>query len=86
MDELDAVGNTTKAITKGFAMAAGILTTVVILFAYVSEAARYLGIEFRSMNDVVVNLVNPLSIAGFLVGATIPFLFSALIIRAVSKA
>ncbi|MCS7386702.1 MAG: sodium-translocating pyrophosphatase [archaeon GB-1867-005] len=86
MDKLDAVGNITKAITKGFAMAAGILTTVVILFAYVSEAARYAGIELNSINDIVVNVVNPLSIAGFLTGATIPFIFSAMIIRAVSKA
>jgi len=86
MDELDAVGNITKAITKGFAMAAGTLTTVVLLFAYVSEVARHMGIELKSINDVVVNLVSPLSVSGFIIGATLPFLFSAFIIRAVSKA
>lgn len=84
-DALDATGNVTKALTKGFAMAYCVLTAIVILFAYLSEVSRYQGIQLTSITDIVVNLVHPVIVASVFVGAAIPFLFSALAIRAVGK-
>jgi len=83
---LDAVGNVTKAVTKGYAMATMMLTAVVILFAYLTEAASLLGVEITSVHDVIVNLFDPISIVAVIIGATIPFLFSAWAIRAVGHA
>jgi K(+)-stimulated pyrophosphate-energized sodium pump len=88
-DALDAAGNVTKAITKGYALTKVVLTSVVILFAYLFELARLRpDITFTKLSDIAeyLNIANPVIIAGFLIGATIPFLFSALTIRAVSKA
>lgn len=86
-DALDAAGNITKAITKGYSMACAIMTSAVILFAYLSEAARHSGIEFNTLSHVAekLNLANPFMITGILIGATMPFIFSALAIRAVGK-
>jgi len=83
---LDAAGNVTKAVTKGYAMACASLTSVVLLFAYILEASKGLEISFSSINDVVINLVNPAMIVPMFIGAAIPFLFSALAIRAVGRA
>ena len=85
LDKLDAVGNVTKAVTKGYAMTTCVLTAVIMLFAYLTEAARLLGINFTDVNDVVVNIVNPVTMAAMFIGAAVPFLFSALAIRAVGK-
>ncbi len=88
-DALDAAGNVTKAITKGYALTKVILTSVVILFAYLFELARLRpDVTLNNLSGIAqyLNVANPVIIAGFLIGATIPFLFSALTIRAVSKA
>ncbi len=88
-DALDAAGNVTKAITKGYALTKVVLTSVVILFAYLFELARLRpDITLNNLSGIAqyLNVANPTIIAGFLVGATIPFLFSALTIRAVSNA
>ncbi len=82
---LDAAGNITKAITKGYSMSCALMTSVVILFAYLVEAARLLGIEFTQINDVIINLAHPLNIAAIMIGSTIPFLFTAQTVRAVEK-
>lgn len=73
-DNLDAVGNTTAAIGKGFAIGSAALTSI-ILFASYKEAA---GIA-------VAELTNPYILAAIFVGAVIPFLFSALTMNAVGK-
>ena len=86
---LDAAGNVTKAITKGYALTKVVLTSVVILFAYLFELARLRpDITLNDLSGIAeyLNVANPLIIAGFLIGATIPLLFSALTIRAVSNA
>ena len=83
-DTLDAAGNITKAITKGYGMACALMTCMVVLFAYLLEAARLQGITITSLGDVAINLVHPINIAGIFIGATIPFFFSAQAIRAVS--
>lgn len=82
---LDAAGNITKAITKGYAMTCCILTSIVILFTYLFEAARHLDITLTGIDSIVINLIDPFNIVAILIGAAVPFLFSALAIRAVSK-
>ncbi|MGD2105575.1 MAG: sodium-translocating pyrophosphatase [Anaerolineae bacterium] len=83
-DALDAVGNVTKALAKGYAMGAATMGSMVILFAYLFEVARLRGIELTSINDFLVNLVNPASVTGLFVGVAMPYLFSALTLRSVN--
>ncbi|MFW9851688.1 MAG: sodium-translocating pyrophosphatase [Candidatus Thorarchaeota archaeon] len=85
LEELDGVGNVTKAVTKGYAMATAILTAVLILFAYLTQAADLKGIVLEHIDDIPINLSNPIAIAAMFIGAVIPFLFSALAIKAVGK-
>jgi len=85
-DELDAVGNMTKALTKGYAMTTATLTGVVILFSYLFEAARLLGIPLTDIGSLTINLANPLNIAALLLGSAMPFLFSSLAIQGVGRA
>ena len=70
-DKLDAVGNTTAAIAKGFAIGSAALTALALFASY----AQVVKLE-------VINLLNPLTLAGVLLGAMIPFLFSALTMEA----
>jgi len=87
-DALDAAGNVTKAITKGYGLTKCVLSSVVVLFAYIFVLCRYQGIALTNLSDIALylNLAKPTIIAALLIGATMPFLFSALTIRAVSKA
>jgi len=77
-DVLDAVGNTTKALTKGYAMSCAALSALVLFASYV-----YLMKEYG--HPGVINLSKPHVIVGTFLGAAVPFLFSALAIRAVGK-
>lgn len=83
-DALDAVGNVTKALAKGYAMGAATMGSLVILFAYLFEVSRLRGIQLTSINDFLVNLVNPASVTGLFIGVAMPYLFSALTLRAVN--
>lgn len=74
-DQLDAVGNTTAAIAKGFAIGSAALTAL-SLFASYAQAVGLTGID----------ILNPLTLAGLLLGAMIPFLFAALTMEAVGAA
>ncbi|MFH1670616.1 MAG: sodium-translocating pyrophosphatase [Patescibacteria group bacterium] len=74
-DALDSAGNTTAAIGKGFAIGSAALTALA-LFAAFSEAALLESI----------NLMNPLTLIGLLLGGTLPFLFSAMTMKAVGRA
>jgi K(+)-stimulated pyrophosphate-energized sodium pump len=82
---LDAAGNITKAITKGYSMACALLTSVVILFAYLLEAAKLQGVELAQIDDIMINLAHPKILAGIMIGSTIPFLFSAWATRGVGE-
>ncbi|MBI4413747.1 MAG: sodium/proton-translocating pyrophosphatase, partial [candidate division NC10 bacterium] len=75
--KLDAVGNTTKALTKGLAIATAVIAAVSLFRAFIDEARLYeIGIQ--------VNL--PEVFVGFLIGGAVPFLFSSFAIQAVSRA
>ena len=79
-DRLDAVGNTTKALTKGYAIGSAALAAFLLFSAYLDEVAHY-GSKLES-----VNIAKPEVFVGGLIGAALVFLFSALAIRAVGKA
>ena len=88
LDELDACGNVTKAVTKGFSMTAAVMTSFALLFAFVSEAFRIEVGALPTSIDVVaqyLDLANPLIIVGLMVGAAVPFIFSAVTLLAVGK-
>jgi K(+)-stimulated pyrophosphate-energized sodium pump len=80
-DELDAVGNTTKALTKGYAIGSAALAAFLLFSAYMDEVSALTGHLFR-----VVNLADIQVFIGGLLGAMLVFLFSALAIRAVGRA
>src|ERR1051325_6909067 len=79
-DRLDAVGNTTKALTKGYAIGSAALAAFLLFSAYLDEVAHY-GTKLEA-----VNIAKPEVFVGGLLGAALVFLFSALAIRAVGKA
>jgi K(+)-stimulated pyrophosphate-energized sodium pump len=79
-DNLDAVGNTTAAIGKGFAIGSAALTAL-ILFAAVTEALP------ESLKEgLVLNMTDPWVLGGLLLGAVIPYLFSAMAMNSIGKA
>lgn len=83
-DRLDAVGNTTKALTKGYAIGSAGLAAFLLFQAYMDEIKNYAG-KAEDYN-FAVNLAKPVVFVGGLIGAMLVFLFSALAIRAVGKA
>ena len=79
-DPLDAVGNTTKAITKGYAVgsaAVGALALFAAFYAYISA---------RGFSAASLAINSPLVLAGLLIGATLPFFFTSFLMGAVGKA
>jgi K(+)-stimulated pyrophosphate-energized sodium pump len=83
-DRLDAVGNTTKALTKGYAMASAALAAYLLFAAYFQEVAVKLD---RPLLEVfTVDIAQPPVFVAALIGAMLVFLFSSLAIRAVGKA
>ena len=80
MDKLDAAGNTTKALTKGYAIGSASLAVFLLFNAYMADIAKLTGKAFD-----VVNLANINVFVGALIGAMLVFLFASLAIRAVSK-
>jgi len=80
MDKLDAAGNTTKALTKGYAIGSASLAVFLLFNAYMADIAKLTGKAFD-----VVNLASVDVFVGALLGAMLVFLFASLAIRAVSK-
>jgi K(+)-stimulated pyrophosphate-energized sodium pump len=80
---LDMVGNTTKALTKGFAIATAVIAAVALYRSFL-DAAHGAGLTDILVKNIQVN--QPDVFVGFLIGGAIPFLFSSFAIRAVSRA
>jgi K(+)-stimulated pyrophosphate-energized sodium pump len=110
MVSLDAVGNTTKAITKGFAIGSAVIASVALFASYIQTIAENAKIPgrtvlhavghglytvttvvpsgndlFKSVSQTIINVANPETFIGLLIGGSIAFLFSALAIRAVGR-
>lgn len=100
MVALDAVGNTTKAVTKGFAIGSAVIAAVALFASYIETAGANLkdslgdplvdGVTNLAdgvfkLPELAINVAEPKVFIGLLIGGSIPFLFSALAIRAVGR-
>ena len=95
MVSLDAVGNTTKAVTKGFAIGSAVIAAVALFASYIQTIAENVKLPpgvattgnalFTSVSQTIINVANPKTFIGLLIGGSIAFLFSALAIRAVGR-
>lgn len=80
-DKLDSVGNTTAAIGKGFAIGSAAFAALSLMTSYLFAFS-----DIDAVEDLILNLMQPLTLCGALVGAALPFLFSGMLIEAVAKA
>jgi K(+)-stimulated pyrophosphate-energized sodium pump len=94
MVSLDAVGNTTKAVTKGFAIGSAVIAAVALFASYMETIADELPKEYatkvaggakNAFEAFPINVSDPKTFIGLLIGGSVAFLFSALAIRAVGR-
>ena len=85
-DVLDAAGNTTAAIGKGFAIGSAILTSLALFAAFLTRADLLFKEEGRAGVLDNINLLDPLVLCGLFIGALLPFIFSAMTMEAVGTA
>ncbi|HVL94167.1 MAG TPA: sodium-translocating pyrophosphatase, partial [Acidimicrobiales bacterium] len=87
MVSLDAVGNTTKAVTKGFAIGSAVIAAVALFASFIETIADEIGLpEGADVFDAIqINVADPKTFIGLLIGGSVAFLFSALAIRAVGR-
>ena len=91
MVSLDAVGNTTKAVTKGFAIGSAVIASVALFASFIeiigSELADELkpGVDLFAQPLTQINVADPKTFIGLLIGGSVAFMFSGLAIRAVGR-
>jgi K(+)-stimulated pyrophosphate-energized sodium pump len=90
MVSLDAVGNTTKAVTKGFAIGSAVIAAVALFASFIETIAVELGLGLEGSEvflapETSINVADPKIFIGLLIGGSVAFMFSALAIRAVGR-
>ncbi|HLF59589.1 MAG TPA: sodium-translocating pyrophosphatase [Acidimicrobiia bacterium] len=90
MVSLDAVGNTTKAVTKGFAIGSAVIAAVALFASFIETISVQLGLGLEGSAvfeapETSINVANPTIFIGLLIGGSVAFMFSALAIRAVGR-
>lgn len=91
-DTLDSVGNTTAAIGKGFAIGSAALATLSMMTSYIFAYTEAVNVENvqdlakGALEYITLNVIEPSTLVGAIVGAALPFMFSGMLIEAVAKA